>query len=88
LSPKNYVVKIKGVDPKFYEKPFGRQLDEWRLIEDFKAKAKSVHVDAKRKATLSAVRAYLKDHKVTEYFACWGKDSSDFKDDSVEVFIK
>lgn len=40
----NYVVKVENVDPKFYLKPFGRQIDDLKLIESFKKTAKKEQV--------------------------------------------
>jgi len=82
----NYVVKVENVDPKFYLKPFGRQIDDLKLIDSFKKTAKKDHVGCKGKPSLSAVKAWIKATKPKFYYAKWRKDSSEYKDDSVEIF--
>jgi hypothetical protein len=83
---KNYAVKVDGVNPRYYQQIFGRQLDDLKRINAFKLKAKSYHVGSKGKATLSAVRTWLKEQKPSQYFAVWTSDSSNYKDDCVEVW--
>jgi len=82
----NYGVKLDGVDSDFYTKPFGRQLEEFKTVKTFTSKAKSEHVDAKGKSTLTAVKKWVKENNPKQFFAKWQKDTSSYKDDSVEVF--
>lgn len=82
----NYAIKVDGVDARFYQRPFGRQLEDQAKIAAFKAKAKTYHVGAKGRATKAAVKEWLKDKKPSQYYAKWGADSPYYKDDSVEVF--
>ena len=60
---KSFAVKIEGVDPEFPKLPFGRQLGENKKVQAFKAKAKKCYVGAKGEATLSAVRAWIKERQ-------------------------
>ena len=72
---KNYAVQINGIENDFPSKPFGQQIDAMKKIKEFKTNSKSTRVDAKGKATMTAVKE-------------WVKDSSSYKDDSVEIFFK
>ncbi len=82
----NYAVNVDGVDSKFYTLPLGRQLDDLKKIQKFTDTAKTTHIGAKGKATLSAVKDWVKDMKPTQYYAKWQEDSSNWKADSVELF--
>lgn len=84
----SYAVKVAGVDDRFFMRPFGRQLDDLRRIQAWQSTAKTYHVGAKHKATLSAVRAWIKMMKPTEFYAKWRSDSTDWKNDSVEIYYK
>ena len=85
----NYVVKIDALSSNdFYNQSFGRQLDDLRKVQAFQSSAKSTHVGAKGKATLQAVKDFIKDHNPSEYFAKWKQDASMYKDDSVEIWYK
>lgn len=87
-SSHNIIVKIKGVDKEFYKAPFGRQIDDLKKVKAFIETAKTYYVDAKRKGTLAAVKQWLKEKKPSEYYAKWKKDSSNYKDDSVQVYYR
>lgn len=82
----SYAYKLDDVEAGFHKAPFGRQLDDWKKIKAFKENAKSTHVGAKRKATLAAVKAWVKEFKPSQFFAKWQADSSMWKDDSVEIW--
>jgi hypothetical protein len=84
----NIVVNISGVDKNFYQQPFGRQLDAWNKIKEWKKSARKIHVSAKHSATLAAVKKWISANNPKEVFATWQKDSANYKDDSVEVFYK
>lgn len=87
VDGKNYAVQINALPSNdFFKQPWGRQLDDWAKIKEFQKKAKTYHVDAKGKATMSAVKAWVKAEKPSEFFANWKADSSSWKDDSVKVF--
>ena len=85
---KNYAVQINGIENDFPSKPFGQQIDASKKLKEFKATAKSTRVGAKGKATMTAVKEWIKENKPSEFFASWEKDSSSYKDDSVEIFFK
>ena len=59
-----------------------------KKLKEFKTNSKSTRVDAKGKATMTAVKEWVKENKPSEFFASWQKDSSSYKDDSVEIFFK
>lgn len=85
----NYAVKINNLESnEFFRLPFGRQLPDLRKVEAFCKECKTTHVGAKGKATMSAVRKWIKEWSPTEFYAQWRKDSSDYKDDSVKLFFK
>jgi len=85
----NYAVKIESLDRNdFYNQSFGRQLDDLRKIKEWKKEAKIGDADAKGKATLSAVKKWIKENKPKEFYASWQADSSNYKDDSVEIYYK
>lgn len=84
----NYAFKIEGVDPDFLGQPFGRQIDSLKAIQEFKKGAKSYHVGAKGKASLGAVKKWLSEEKPSQFYAQWEADSSNYKDDSVQVYYK
>jgi len=84
----NYAYKVEGVNTDFHTMPFGRQLDDMRKIREFMEGATSYHVGCKGKASLSAVRQWIKERKPTQFYAKWRADSANWKDDSVEIFYK
>jgi hypothetical protein len=84
-------VLIDGLDSnEFFKAPFGRQLGDLKKVKDWKASqgVKTDHVGAKGKSTMAAVKAWVKSVKPTEFYARWKQDSSNYKDDSVEIFYK
>lgn len=84
----NYAVQIDGLDNEFPSYPFGRQLSDIKKLKEWKKDAKKGYVGAKGKATMTAVKAWIKDNKPSEFYAKWKPDSSSYKDDSVEIFYK
>ena len=84
----NYAVQINNIDNDYPSMPFGRQIEYRTKIKDFKDTAKKTRVDAKGKGTMPSVKAWVKDNKPSEFWASWPKDSSSYKDDSVEIFYK
>ncbi len=83
----SYAVKLPMVDNTFLTLPFGRQLDALRAVKTWKETAKLVHIGAKRKATLGAVKRWIREHKPVAFYARWPSDSYMYKDDSVELYI-
>ncbi len=84
---RNYIFQVDGVNPSFVSRCLGQQLDDLRKIGEFKATARKYHVYAKGKATLAAVKKWVREFKPKQFYACWGVDSPNYKDDSVEVFF-
>lgn len=89
ISGKSYAVKIDSLERNdFAKEPFGRQMEALGKVRKFKEEAKTSHIDAKGKATLAAVKDWVKTHKPKEFYAQWTSDSSNYKDDSVEIYHK
>lgn len=84
----SYAFRVEGVEPEFYNRPFGRQLDSLRKAGEFCKDAKSYHVDCKGKSTMACVKAWIKAEKPEQFYAKWTADTSYNKHDSVEVFYK
>jgi hypothetical protein len=84
----NYAVNIEGIENEFFKYAFGRQLDDLKKVKEWMKSAKKYNVDAKGKPTLSSVKSWIKMTKPSEFYAKWKKDSSNYKDDSVEIFYK
>jgi hypothetical protein len=84
----NCLIKIKNIPKDFNSLPFGRQIEYNSIFSAWKKEAESTHVGCKHKASLSAVRRFLKEVKPKEYYARWQKDTNYSKADSVEVFYK
>lgn len=83
----NYAVKIDGFDSsRMKGANFGVLVDLNRPLKAFKVEAKKVRIDAKGKATLASVKKWIKENNPSQYFAKWQPDSSNYKDDSVEIF--
>lgn len=83
----NYAVKIDGFDSsRMKGANFGVLVDLNRPLKAFKVEAKKAYVDSKGKATLASVKAWIKENKPSQFFAKWKPDSTNYKDDSVEIF--
>lgn len=82
----NYAVQLQNVKGDFFKAPFGRQLDDWKIIKDFQKNAKQYHIDAKGKPTLKAVKEWVKMVKPNQFFAQWKKDSTNWKSDNVLIY--
>ena len=72
----------------FLTRSFGQQLGDLRIVQEWKKSAKTNHVLAKGKPTMAAVKKWAKENKPSEFYARWKRDSSSYKDDSVEVYYK
>ncbi len=83
----NYAIKIDGVQLSSSSN-FGDFVNANRGISGFKKSAKSTRINSKGKATLSSVKAWIKEYKPSSYYAKWVPDSSSYKDDSVEIFYE
>jgi len=90
VGKKSWAIKIEalGSDQGFPEYNFGQQIDPSRKVKTWKDGAKKGYVDAKGKATLQAVKDWVKENNPKEFYASWESDSSSYKDDSVEIFYK
>lgn len=85
----SYAVSIKAISSNdFFSQPFGRQLDDHKIIRGWKITAKIGHVGTKGKSTMAAVKRWIKERGATEFYAKWGADSSYWKNDSVEIHYK
>lgn len=84
---RTWVVKVDGLERQdFLSLPLGRQLDDARKVQAFKAQAKSTHVGAKHKATFATVKEWIKMMNPSQFYANWQSDSPTYKDDSVEIW--
>jgi len=84
----SYAVKIDGIPNDYYSLPFGRKIDYRNKIKEFKADAKSTYVGAKGESTMKAVKKWVKEMGVSQFYASWKSDSRMHSDDSVEIFYK
>jgi len=83
----SWAVKVAGLYRQdFHSQPFGHQISDLNKVRAFQQTAKKYHVGAKHKATLTAVKQWLKDNKPAQFYACWRSDSPWYKDDSVEIW--
>ncbi len=81
------VIKIEGI-PKGYEAlPFGRQIEYAERIRDFKATAKTGHVQQKRQKSSKALRDFLGFYGATQWYARF-EDSPQCRDDSYQIWYK
>lgn len=85
----SYAVKVDGIDNEFFKLSFGQQLDHQKKANFLKShpEIKVEHVGAKGKATLAAVKQWVKEAKPTQFFAKWQSDSDYYKDDVVQVYF-
>jgi hypothetical protein len=84
----NYAVKVPGVDPHFFTYSFGRQIDDKWKINEWANGAQKGYAGAKGKATVSSLKEWVKVYQPDEFYAQWRQDSSNWKDDVVEVLYK
>ena len=83
----SWAVKVDGLSANdFLSLPFGRQMADAKKVQEFKATAKTYHVGAKHRATVAAVREWIKERNPSQFFASWPSDSPQYKDDSVQVW--
>ena len=80
--------KINGIDitdKQYNSLPFGRQIEFHKKIQEFKSRAKKIHVSQKRTTHTKAMREFKDLHKAVEWFTQY-EDSPTCRDDSFEVF--
>lgn len=88
LGNRSYAVKLDTLSRNdYFTQVFGRQIDDLKKIGEFKATAKTTHVGAKGKATLAAVKKWIKFRQPTQFYASWGADSPNWKDDCVQIWF-
>lgn len=84
----NYAVKIDSIESNdFYERPFGRQLEDLKKVKNFKEESEKKFIGAKGIPTLKAVKEWVKENKPKQFYAQWRKDSRYYKDDVVEIWV-
>lgn len=87
----SYAVNIEGLSGNdFFRKPFGRQLDDFKKIKEFKEHpdTKENWVGAKHKPTIISVKKWVKLYEATQFYARWKKDSDWYKDDCIQIFYQ
>ena len=89
LGEFSFAVKLNNVTRNDFPKEgFRGEVDNRRAVDEFKKTAKKDGVDAKGKATLTAVKSWVKDNNPKEFYAKWKSDSKYYKDDGVSIFYK
>lgn len=84
-----YAVNIAELESnEFLIRSVGQARDDEKKVAVWKKTAKKGYVDAKGKPTLGSVRKWVKANKPSEFYAKWPKDTSSYKDDSVEIYYK
>lgn len=81
----NYAINLPDVDPRFYQKPFGRQIEPLKKIEAFTTDptTQSLWLSAKRKSFRSAMAEFKRLYRPTQFYARHRPE-----DDSFQVFYK
>jgi hypothetical protein len=89
MSEKIRKYKIKGMpsEKEFMAMPFGRQLDHFQTIKQFKAESKSTHLSQKRQPYQKAIREAVKLLGATEWYCDFYCDAN-CKDDSFEFWYR
>ena len=88
IDGKNYAVLIDGAPQLTSGSNFGDLARLNKVLRTWKEDAKTDHVGAKGKATLAAVKKWVKENNPSEYWATWTPDSSHYKDDVVKIMYK
>lgn len=90
MSDKVHHFEIKGIGitaKVFNDLPFGRQIEFFRKIEEFKQTAKTNHFGQKRISFAKGLREFRKLYGVTEFY-CINRNGPNWKDDSTEIWYK
>jgi hypothetical protein len=89
MHEKIYKFKLKGFpsEAEFKAMPFGRRIEWFQKIEQFKKEAKVAGVSQKRQPYAKAIREFVKLYRPTEYFTSF-YSSPDYWDDGFEVWYK
>jgi len=84
-----WALKVEGLSSDFPSAPFGRQLEGFEVIKQFKATAKSEWISAKvrdGKRGTTEVKRWVKEVKPKEFCAKWLEGEAN--DDSIQIFYK
>lgn len=85
----SYAVNVGSLDSNdFFKQPFGRQIDDMKRLRLWMETAKKGYAGAKGRATMPAVKRWVRENQPAEFYARWKADSSMYKDDSVEIHYK
>ena len=87
----NFAVKLKSLsDNEIFSMNFSDRINAMAQAKKFMndPSTKKGYVGAKGKATMPAVKQWVKENKPSEFYAQWQGDSSNYKDDSVEIYYK
>lgn len=89
MSNKIMKFKIKGLpsDKDYNNMPFGRQMNYFKLIEEFKKDSKSIHLSQKRQTYNKAIKETIALYDVKEYYCSFYCDNQR-KDDSFQFWFK
>ena len=81
----NYAVKLIDVDPLYYQKSFGQQIEPLKKINAFinDPATQSVWLSAKRKSFRTAMAEFKRLYKPTQFYTRHRPE-----DDSFQVFYK
>lgn len=74
-------------DGEFNKMAFGRQIEFFKKIEEFKNGAKKNHFDQKGKTFAAGLREFCKLYEVKEFY-CIDRNGQNWKDDSTEIWYK
>lgn len=79
--------RIRGLptDKEYIALSFGNQIKFRRIIEEFKAGAKMIHISQKRQTFTKAIREAIDLYDVDQYF-CQFHCNDNYKDDTFEFF--
>lgn len=84
----NYAVKIDSLESNdFYERPFGRQLEDLKKVKNFKEESEKKFIGSKGIPTIKAVKEWIKENNPEQFYAQWRKDTKHYKSDVVEIWV-
>ena len=81
-----YAIKIDGIQNDYPELPFGRQMDAWNAVKEFKATAKRDWIGTKARdgrRPLAEIKRWIKAVQPSQFYAKW---PTNVDDDSVEIW--
>lgn len=86
----NFNIKNFGItDIEFNKLPFGRQIEYFRKLEEFKSspETKKTWVSQKRKTTSKAIKEFKQLYQPKEFYLVVN-NSENYRDDSFEIFYR